>query len=275
MSKRESVSTQSRRTVNAISWLAGLCILLLASASFAQTFPKLNGRVVDAANVLSPEQETALTAKLVALERDTTRQFVVATVPDLQDYDISEYGYKLGDHWKIGQKGENNGIILLIAPNERRVRIEVGPGLEGIVPDVLANRIIRNDIVPRFKAGDYPGGISIGADKVIALIKLPPGEASKRARISEDRNQSEPDIGAVIFWLFIFFFFILPVISPLIFGRGRRGRRFGGGPVIIWGGGSDWGGGGSSWGSGGGFGDGGGFSGGGGSFGGGGSSGSW
>jgi uncharacterized protein len=277
MTGRGIMGAFQKRTQQVASLIATLCLLLLAVPALAQTFPPLTGRVVDAANILSPQQEAELTAKLIALERDTTRQLVVATVPGLQDYDIAEYGYKLGDHWKIGQKGENNGMILLVAPNERRVRIEVGPGLEGIVPDVLASRIIRNHILPRFKAGDYPGGIAAGVDNVIALIKLPPGEAAKQARVSEDRRSSNKgaDFGSVIFWLFIFFFFILPMISPLLFGRGRRGRRYGRGPVIIWGGGSDWGSGGSSWGSGGGFGGGGGFSGGGGSFGGGGASGGW
>jgi uncharacterized protein len=259
-------------------WILGLVLFLWAAPAFAQTFPPLSGRVVDAAGILSPELEAQLTSKLAQLETQTTRQMVVATVPDLQGYDIAEYGYRLGDHWAIGQKGENNGLILIVAPNERKVRIEVGPGLEATVPDVLASRIIRNAIVPKFKTGDYPGGIVAGTDAVIDLIKLPPGEAVQQAKqIQAQRSPSNDgaDLGTVIFWLFIFFFVILPVISPLLFGRGKRGRRYGAGPVIIWGGGSDWGSGGSGWGSGGGFGGGGGFSGGGGSFGGGGASGGW
>jgi uncharacterized protein len=271
---RDTFSALGQRAAQAAILACAALLLLVTGPALAQSFPALSGRVVDAANILPPDQEAALTAKLAALEQQTTRQLVVATVPDLEGYDIAEYGYKLGDSWKIGQKGENNGMILLVAPNERRVRIEVGPGLEAIVPDVLASRIIRNEIVPRFKAGDYPGGIEAGTDQLITLIKLPPGEAIKQARASQVRKDG-PDIGAILFWLFIFFFIVLPVISPLFFGRGRRGRRFGSGPVVIWGGGGDWGGGGSSWGSGGGFGGGGGFSGGGGSFGGGGASGGW
>ncbi len=257
--------------------LVVVALLLFAPAAWAQDFPKLSGRVVDAANILAPEQEAALTAKLVTLEKETTRQLVIATVPDLGGYDIAEYGYKLGDHWKIGQKGENNGMILLVAPNERRVRIEVGPGLEAIVPDVLASRIIRGAILPQFKAGDYPGGIAAGTDQIISLIKLPPGQALQQARNVESQKRSSNEgtsLGSVIFWLFIFFFFILPMLRGL-FG-GKRGRRYGRGPVIIWGGGGDWGGGSSGGGGfgGGGFG-GGGFGGGGGSFGGGGASGGW
>jgi uncharacterized protein len=249
-------------------------LLLLAVPVWAQTFPALSGRVVDAANILAPDQEAALTAKLAALEQQTTRQLVIATIPDLEGNDIADYGYRLGDFWKIGQKGENNGMILLVAPQERRVRIEVGPGLEGIMPDVLASRIVRGAILPQFKAGNYAAGIDAGTDQIIALIKLPPGEVAQRARQAGKSKQNGPDLGAILFWIFIFLFFILPIIRG-VFG-GRRGRRFGSGPVIIWGGGSDWsGGGGGSWGSGGGFGDGGGFSGGGGSFGGGGASGGW
>ncbi len=251
-------------------------LLFCTPAAWAQDFPKLSGRVVDAANILAPDQEAALTAKLAVLEQQTTRQLVIATVPDLGGYDIAEYGYKLGDHWKIGQKGENNGMILLVAPNERRVRIEVGPGLEAIVPDVLASRIVRGAILPQFKAGDYPGGIVAGTDQIISLIKLPPGQAVQQARDVQSQQRSSNEgtsLGSVIFWLFIFFFFILPMLRGL-FGGGKRGRRYGSGPVIIWGGGGDWGGGGGGGFGGGGFG-GGGFGGGGGSFGGGGASGGW
>ncbi len=251
-------------------WRALLLMIALAAAtpSVAQEFPKLTGRVVDAANLLSPEIEAQLTAQLAQLQTETTRQLVIATVPDLQGYDIAEYGYKLGDAWGIGQKGENNGIVLLVAPNERRARIEVGNGLGDVVPDVLAARIIRNDMIPRFKAGDLPGGVVAGADSVVKLIRLPPGEAMAQARlIATQKPEKEAGFGGVIFWLFIFFFFILPMIRSMF---GKRGRRFGSGPIVIWGPGDFGGsGGGSSWGGGGGF------SGGGGSFGGGGASGGW
>lgn len=256
----------------ALFWLSAL---VLVPAAHAQTFPPLTGRVVDAANVLPPETEAALTAKLATLETETTRQFVVATIPSLQDHDIAEYGYKLGDAWKIGQKEERNGIILIVAPTERKVRIEVGSGLGDVVPDVLASRIIRNEIVPRFKAKDIPGGVVAGADAVIALIRLPPGEAAKQATLLTRQPQSQGiDIGTIFFFLAIFFFFVLPLLRA-IFGK-RRGRRFGSGPVVIWGPG-DWGGGGGFGGGsfGGGDSGGGGFSGGGGSFDGGGASGDW
>ncbi|WP_022681458.1 TPM domain-containing protein [Sphingobium bisphenolivorans] len=247
-----------------------LALLVFIPVAQAQTFPKLTGRVVDGANLLSQAQEQALSDKLAALETQSGRQLVVATLPDLQGYDISDYGYRLLRAWGIGSKERNDGAILIVAPNERKVRIEVGYGLEGILTDALSSQIIRNSITPRFKAGDMAGGIDAGSDALITLLNLPPDEARARAVAAEEEQRAASDDGGsvmLIFWLFIGLF----VILPMIFGR-RGGRRYrgGAGPVIIWGPGS----GGSGWGSGGGWG-GGGFSGGGGSGGGGGASGSW
>lgn len=242
----------------------------------AQTFPKLTGRVVDQANLLDPAQEAALTAKLAALETQSQRQFVVATIADLEGYDDSDYGYRLGRAWGIGNKERNDGLLLLVAPTDRKVRIEVGYGLEGIMTDALSHRIIQDKILPAFRANDYPGGINAGVDSVITQLQLPPEEAAKIAASASQRRSSQNDegsIGGVIFLLFLFFFVILPIITAFARGGKKHGRSGYGGPVVLWGGGSDWGGGsgGSSWG-GGGF---GGFSGGGGSFGGGGASGGW
>ncbi|MGN6500978.1 MAG: TPM domain-containing protein, partial [Tsuneonella sp.] len=145
-----------------------LALILAALAAFialpaaAQDFPPLTGRVVDAANVIPPEVEASLDAKLAALEQQSQRQLVVATIPDLQGYEISDYGYQLGRHWGLGDKGRNDGAILIVAPNERKVRIEVGYGLEPVLTDGLSSLIIQNDILPRFKAGDMPGGIVAG-----------------------------------------------------------------------------------------------------------------
>ncbi len=267
-------------------WMLIVFALLasLGSAAHAQTFPALTGRVVDQANLLDPAQEAALTAKLQALQEQTNRQVVVATLGSLEGYDIADYGYQLGRKWALGQDGKgesekDNGTILIVAPKERKMRIEVGYGLEPVLTDGFSSSVIRNDITPRFKAGDFSGGINAGVDKIITQLRLPPEEAAKvAAEMSKSQRQSggEMNISTILFWLFIFFFLILPVLRSM-FGGGRRhrGRDSGIGPVIIWGG-SDWGGGGggSSWG-GGGFGGGGGFSGGGGSFGGGGASGGW
>ncbi len=259
--------------------LLGLLLLFGATAAHAQKFPPLTGRVVDGANIIPDGDEAALTAKLAGLEKDSGRQLVVATVPDLQGYPIEDFGYQLGRTWQIGEKSKNSGALLLVAPNDRKVRIEIGYGLEPIVTDIFSGIIIRSKILPAFKANDYPGGINAGVDALVTQLTLPPDEAAARAKqmATQQAQQAQGDSGgAALFWLFIFFFFILPMIWPLIFGR-RRGRRFGSAPVIIWGGG-DWGSGSSGGGFGGGgssWGDGGGFSGGGGSFGGGGASGSW
>lgn len=253
-------------------WLACL-FLMIAGVAHAQTFPPLSGRVVDAANIIPDDQEAILTEKLDALEKESARQLVVATVPSLESYDIADYGYRLGRAWGIGQKEADNGAILLVAPNDRKVRIEVGYGLEPVLTDAFSSVIINTQIIPAFKAGDFPGGIMAGTDAMIAQLRLPPEEAAKyAAQLAADSAESKQgdSAGGVLAGLFIFFFFILPLFRS-IFGRGR-GRRYGHGPVIIWGGGSGGGWGGGS--SGGGFG-GGGFSGGGGSFGGGGASGGW
>ena len=250
-------------------------------AAWAQEFPKLTGRVVDAANVIPDDEEARLTQKLTALEQQSRRQLVVVTVPDLQGYEISDYGYQLGRAWGIGQKDDDNGALLIVAPNERKVRIEVGYGLEPILTDGMSFLIINNAIVPRFKAGDLPGGIEAGTDAIIKQLTLPAEEAQKIAAQADQQRDQGGDLsfGQVIFILFIIFFFVLPVMRSMFGGRRYRGSGVGGavGNVILWEALNHMGRGGhDGWGGGGGFGGGGGgFSGGGGSFGGGGSSGSW
>jgi uncharacterized protein len=247
--------------------LLALGLLLTPAAALAQQFPQLTGRVVDAANVIPPDVEARIDQKLAALETQSRRQLVVATIPDMQGYDIADYGYQLGRHWGIGSKERNDGALLIVAPNQRKLRIEVGYGLEGILTDGLSSLIINQTIVPRFKAGDMAGGIEAGTDAIVKQLSLPPDEAQ---RIAQEANaQSEAngfDPGLIVFGFIFLFFFVLPVLRAL--RGGRRYARGGMPPVIVWPGGFS---GGSSSG---GFG-GGGFSGGGGSFGGGGSSGSW
>jgi uncharacterized protein len=260
------------------SWLWVMLAMLIASAAQAQTFPPLSGRVVDNANLLSPEQEAELTQLSQGIETASGRQFVVATIADLQGYPIEDYGYRLGRTWKLGQAEANNGVILLVAPKERGVRIEVGYGLEPVLTDALSSVIINQTILPRFRDGDMAGGIMAGATAIGEQMRLPLEAAETRAKqvvaqqARPSRRGTAGDAMTAIFWIIVITF----VVFPMLFGR-ARGRRYRGGrgPVVIWGGGSSWGGGGGGgWGSGGGFG-GGGFSGGGGSFGGGGASGSW
>ena len=279
------------------SLLALLLVLvpLSADAQSQPSFPKLSGRVVDAAHLLSPEQVAQLTQLSDDVQKASTRQLVIATIPDLQGYDIADYGYQLGRAWGIGQKGANNGILLIVAPKERKVRIEVGYGLEPIMTDALSSQIINETIVPKFKAGDMPGGIVAGAQAIAEQMKLPLEAAEQRAqqqqtKVTQNRQRSHGGgfPFGLLFWGIVFVFVILPML-----GLGRRSRRGPWGkryrnddgalPIILWSianeigrssshGGGSWGGsGGGGWGGGGG----GGFSGGGGSFGGGGASGSW
>ena len=244
---------------------------LAALPATAQTFPALTGRVVDAANILSPETETRLTAELAALEAQSQRQLVVATVPDLEGNDVADYGYRLGREWGIGDKDRNDGALLLIAPNERRMHIAVGYGLEPVLTDALSASIIRDEITPKFRDGDFDGGVSAGVAAIARQITLLPEEAQRIAAAAEAGTADDGQIGMIIFWAFVILFVLLTIFGNRGGGKRAKGRH---GPVIIWGGGggSDWGSG-SSWSGGGGF--GGGFSGGGGSFGGGGASGGW
>jgi uncharacterized protein len=265
--------------------IAAIAVLCVAAAAHAQTFPKLTGRVVDDAHLLTQQQVDQLTQLSQSVEQASSRQLVIATIPDLQGYPIEDYGYKLGRAWGIGQKGIDNGVILIVAPNEKKVRIEVGYGLEPIITDALSSMIIQNDILPRFRAGDMAGGIIAGATAIADQLKAPPDEAEQKAVAAADaqrQQQRSSDDGGGVPWALIFWLIVIGFMMASRFSHGRRGYRYRGGmwPIFLWGSGfgsgSGWGsGGGSSWdggSSGGGF---SGFSGGGGSFGGGGASGGW
>ena len=253
--------------------LAGLAaaLLLLAlwiGAAFAQSFPALTGRVVDAAHVLSPITMADLERKLADLEQKSGIQLVVATVPSLGGQEIEPYANSLFRTWKLGETKKDNGALLLIAPNERRVRIEVGYGLEGTLTDAVSSLIIRNAIAPRFKAGDFNGGVTRGVDDIITALTTDAAEWQPKQ--PDTRAERDPSLFEALA-PFLVFLFIMFVFSRLA----RRNR----GNVIVvpmgWGGGRGGGFGGGGFG-GGGFGGGsGGFSGGGGSSGGGGASGGW
>ncbi|MCE9648707.1 MAG: YgcG family protein [Parvibaculum sp.] len=223
---------------------------LSAGASAAEFAPpKLTGRVVDEAHVLTGTDAANIEAQLAAHEKATGNQVVVATVGSLQGRDIESYANDLFRAWGLGQKDKNNGVLFVVAPTEREMRIEVGYGLEGTLTDALTSQIIRDMVIPRFKAGDIPGGIEAGTG---AILKVLGGGTLPVSTREEDNWQGA--IPVLIFfgiWLLI------------VWNARKRGRR---GPGIWWGGG------------GGGFGGGrggGGFSGGGGSSGGGGASGRW
>ncbi|MEO8886527.1 MAG: TPM domain-containing protein [Mucilaginibacter sp.] len=247
--------------------------LLCGYLAFAQDFPeKSNTLVTDYTNTLTADQKQALEDKLVAFDDSSSTQIAVVIIKSVGDYDINQYGTELGRKWGIGQAGKNNGVLLLVALNDRKMTIQTGYGVEGALPDVVTQEIRVNDINPRFKAGDYYGGLDAGIDQIIKATK---GE------YKSTKKPKENDGGPAGFIVII----IVVIILISIFSR-----RGGGGQVIGSGGGSSpfwwllagsmlgggnrgdsgWGGGSGGGGGGGGF---GGF--GGGSFGGGGSGGSW
>lgn len=145
--------------------------LLLAHAALGFEVPELKGRVSDYADIITADIESALNAKLEALEAEDSTQIAVLTVDSLNGVPIEEYGLRVAETWGIGQKGKDNGALLLVAFNEREVRIETGYGLEGSLTDLICSSIIRNEIVPSFKAGDYGKGIEAGIDAMIGIVK--------------------------------------------------------------------------------------------------------
>jgi uncharacterized protein len=247
--------------------LFGVALLLwIGPAAGAEPiYPQLTGRVVDDADLLSAADIAELDAELKALEDKSSDQVVVVTLPSLQGFTIEDYGYQLGRHWGIGTKEKDNGVLLIVAPNERKVRIDVGRGLEPILTDAMSKVVINGAILPRFRTGDYAGGIKEGV-KGIELVLT--GDTAELAERVKGRHAADPKINwlVVLFWTLIILWFIWVSLRS----TQRSAYRRGGGPIFIpgpgWGGsgGSDWSGG-----------SGGNFSGGGGSFGGGGASGSW
>ena len=151
-------------------YLAVVLFLLGLGVAQALQLPTLTGRVVDQANVIPAQNRTALESKLKDLEDKSGTQLVVATVASLQGTDIETFANELFRSWKLGEARKNNGVLLLVAPNQRKVRIEVGYGLEGTLTDALSNVIITGAIIPRFKANDYAGGIDRGVDGIISVL---------------------------------------------------------------------------------------------------------
>ncbi|WP_332770055.1 TPM domain-containing protein [Phenylobacterium sp.] len=248
--------------------LGALALLVLSTGAVAAApkFPPLTGRVVDGADLLSPSAEQELTAELADLEAKTGRQLVVATVPDLRGYEIEDYGYQLLRTWGIGDKERDDGTILIVAPTARKVRIEVGYGLEPVLTDALSSLIIQQRILPAFKSGKMEDGVVDGTRAIIRQLSLPDDEA--RAAAAAPQEASGASGGPPLIFILLILFWVLGGVFGLF---GRRRRRGGGLwwllPLIL--SSSSRGGGGWSGGSGGGF------SGGGGSGGGGGASGSW
>ncbi len=160
-------------------------IILLPLPLFALDPPKLVGRVNDTANMLSQQARSNLEQKLKAFESATSNQVTVLTVPSLQGDDIDQFASHVFDQWKIGQKGKDNGILLVLAQTERKVRIEVGMGLQGVLPDITAGKIIRDVMRPHLKSGNFDQGINAGVDAIMAAtkgeFKASPQDASRQA----------------------------------------------------------------------------------------------
>jgi uncharacterized protein len=236
----------------------------LAPAQAAENFPALTGRVVDQAQVLSVAERADLESKLADLESKSGIQLVVATVSSLDDEEIEPYANALFRAWKLGEAKKNNGVLFLIAPNQHRVRIEVGYGLEGTLTDATSSVIISNAVAPRFKAGDFNGGVARGVDDIITVLTTDSEDWQKKPELRAEPNADFLDTFGpfLVFGIILFFFFL---------SRSRGGGGFLGGFVV----GSALSGRDSGSFGGGDFGGGGGFSGGGGSSGGGGASGSW
>lgn len=262
--------------------VAGVALALVLMAGFATAqpkFPPLTDRIMDEAGLLTATDRGAIRQDLKALEEKSSDQLVIYTTRSLQGYPIEDFGYQLGRAWGIGQKGVDNGVLLIVAPSERKVRIEVGRGLEPQLTDILTKLIIENAILPAFRRGDFAAGIKAGV-RDIKDVMLGDAEAVKQ-RAAAGKKRSSGGSDAMAFYMLLFFilaaFFLVwmqqrQMAHPL--KPGERGRRRGVGyvpPPSGWGS-SDWGSGSGSWRGGG---DSGGFSGGGGDFGGGGSSGSW
>lgn len=232
-------------------------VMLSHGALAAPNFPELSGRVVDEAGILSGDRKQNIITQLEAFEAKSSAQIVVAVVNSLEGYEIRDYGVELARFWALGQADENNGVLLLIAPNERKVSIEVGYGLEGSLTDALSFQIIQQHILPQFKAGNMGAGIERGVEMILQGLA---GEISEQSLMSNGQKQDVRDIVSVLF-LFLFISVVIFIISRM-FGSGGSGS----GGVYTgssssssrssWGGGSS-------------------FSGGGGSFGGGGASGGW
>ena len=180
----------------AVAWL---CLAWVVAAQ-ALVFPALTGRVVDQAELLTPADRAALVEKLAGLEAQTTDQLVIVTLKSLQGTTIEDYGYQLGRFWQIGQKGKNNGVLLIVAPNERAVRIEVGYGLEGTLTDAISKFIIETSILPRFKLGDFPGGIKRGTDDIVQVLS---GDAEGFKRAAQDSSPNTNGPFGLPLWLLV------------------------------------------------------------------------
>ena len=209
-----------------IAAFLALLLALVSTAARADYPARPSGPVADYADILPPADEASLDAKLRQWSQQSGWPIVVATVPSLDGETIEQYAADLYKNWGIGPKDTDTGVLLLVAPKEHKVRIEVGYGLTPYVTDILSGRIIRSDITPKFKAGDFPGGINAGVDALITQLSRNPTDAKAVAEAAKNAEQQDREgggfpIGTLVWLAFLFFFFVLPML-----GRGRRRRRY-------------------------------------------------
>ncbi len=205
-----------RAVIMAIAWIC----LISAGAAQTLTFPALTGRIVDEAGLLDAADRASITESLAGLETKTTDQLVVVTLKSLQGTSIEDYGYQLGRRWQIGQKDNNNGVLLIVASTERKVRIEVGYGLEGTLTDALTKIIIENAILPLFKTGDFPGGIKRGVNDIVQVLGGDAEGLQRRIAQEASPNVAPPKVKFPL-WLAIVL--VLGGIGLLIFCATTRG----------------------------------------------------
>lgn len=214
------------------------CAVLISSVALAaQTLPKPAGRVTDLANVIDPATEADLDRRLDALEQKTSSEVAVVTVASLEGVPVEDYAVRLFKEWGIGQAKQDNGVLVLVAPNEREMRIEVGYGLEGILPDGLAGQIIRDQFIPRFRDNDYNGGIRDGVARVVDIVeKQQVLTAEELAKFNETNADDAPA------WIIIPFMGLFVAIGFTMVGLGLRtktgfpllfGSLFGGMPLLM------------------------------------------
>ena len=180
-------------------------------------FPKLTGRVVDQAGILSESVEGQLSAAFKRHETQTSNQVVVATINDLGSKTIAQYGYMLGRHWGIGQEGKNKGLILLISKHDRELRIEVGYGLEGLMTDALATSIVHHTIVPFFKRGDFDGGVIAGSNQILEVLS---GKKVQLPRVSSRKPERNSLLMGLMIFIFLLVFWGLPTFLRIRYGYG-------------------------------------------------------
>ncbi len=282
-STRASLGRDSRVFASLRPRMTAVCLALLTAlfGSLAlaadPSYPALSGRIVDGARLIAPEARQRIEGKLKAHEDKTSDQIVVATVPSLQGLSVEDYANGLFRFWKLGQAKTNNGVLLLVAPTERKVRIEVGYGLEGALTDALAKVIITTAVAPKFKTGDFAGGIEGGVDAIVSILAGDAEEWQRRASVRSDET-SAVDIIAMVVMIALVLIIVAAFIREFGGTDASRRHRLRNGRWVTLPQSSGWStGAGGNWGSGsgGGSNSSGGFSGGGGSSGGGGASGDW